>query len=98
VTVLRFEVLSEEEGRIDVHYNSVDPSTGERSDYRAAPPVPLTGAGTWRVVTVPLTECTFLGRQNLEADFRLIPNRRGVAIRAVQLDRAGSAPQPEEEP
>jgi hypothetical protein len=98
VATLRFEVFAEEEGRVDVHYNSVDPSSGERSDYRAAPPVPLTGAGEWRIVSVPLKECAFMGRQNLDADFRLIPNRRGVAIRAVELDWDGSATPPEEEP
>lgn len=80
-----FEYRDDAEGRIHVHYNSVDPATGGRHDYRPAPVVTMEGTGRWRSAEVPLDRCVFRGGQNLGADLRLIPNRRGVAIRAVSI-------------
>jgi hypothetical protein len=84
-----FEYFDDAEGRIHVHYNSVDPATGGRHDYREAPVVPMQGSGEWRTAEVSLDRCVFRGGQNLGADLRLIPNRRGVAIRAIRIDKKG---------
>lgn len=84
---LSFEYLDDREGRIHVHYSSVDPESGLRDDYRPAPPVPMEGTGSWRRAEVLLDGCAFGDRQNMGADLRLIPSEVCVAIRAPRIER-----------
>lgn len=91
--LLRFEVFDDREGEVHVHYNSIDPESGGRSDYRPAPTVAMAGRGGWTTQEVILEECRFIGGQNLAADLRLIPDQRGVALRAIAVE-ALPAPAP----
>ena len=67
-------------------FTAIDPEGGERHDYRPAPLVQMEGTGRWAKAAVELDRCQFLGRQNMSADVRLIPNRRGVAVRGVRVE------------
>jgi len=84
--LLRFEYFDDAPGQIHIHYSGIDPRTNERNDYLAATPVAMQGTGTWREAEVMLEGTSFFGRQNLGGDFRILPNRREVGIRAVRID------------
>ncbi|MBN1419421.1 MAG: hypothetical protein JXP34_11635 [Planctomycetes bacterium] len=84
--LLRFEYFDDAPGQIHIHASAIDPRNNERNDYLPAAPVAMQGTGIWQEAEVMLEGTSFFGRQNLGADFRILPNRRGVGIRAVRIE------------
>lgn len=83
---LAFEYFDDRPGEIHVQYNSLNPETGEREDYRSAAVVRREGTGGWKTAEVPLERCAFRGGQNLGADLRLIASEDGAALRAPRIE------------
>ena len=71
--------------RVYVHYNSDFPGGLEDREFHPVLAAETTGTGTWKTCEVVLPRALFQGRQNEEADYRLIGKSSGIVVRNIRV-------------
>ena len=81
------EYLDAAPGRLGVEFDGEDQTAPLQGAYSRVEKIELKGDRNWKTAVFRVRQASFTGRQNGGADFRLVAETPGFAVRKVTLER-----------